>query len=889
MGRVQAAALLLAGLASVARAQAPRIDSLDPAQGPIAGGTIVTVSGSGFAGAAVTLDGNSIALLSISDTQIRIPMPPHDNGYALVKVSTPAGAAYSEYLYVPPKLTDLPPGYITTVAGVGSYRRFHLPANRSPIIPWSLAFDKEGGLLVASAPPGQIFRVAPDGTLEPFAGKFPQDDVPLGDGGPATEAQILIPRGVGVDRDDNVYVPDGNNRIRRIDGKTGIITTIAGTGEAGFSGDGGPATAARINDPSFLAVRSDGTVYFIDHGNYRIRKVSTSGIISTVAGTGVPGESGDGGPATSAQFNVGFSDVGALAVAPNGDLFLLETEGGRLRKIDVATGIISTILDKDPHGNPLSFPDALTVDSAGNVYCSTGTNIVELDASGRLLDFWGAGGGFSEDGTPAKEALLANPRGLAVDGAGNILYSEEGIRRVRKINRATGRIETVAGISPAVLGVPGPAVGALFNSFFGDVAVLPNGTLLLGLDEDRRIFSIDASGRIDYFAGSGTTFGGIEELPALEASVTAKGGIDVDSAGGVYFADTGRIGRIGPDGIVRWISGGSQNPFGGCGYDGDGGPAVDASLCQPWDVSLDPQGNAFIADTNNNRIRRIDAKTGIITTVAGTGPSNGFENYGHGTYCGDGGPAVNACLNTPDALAVEPDGTIYVDDTGNRRLRKIDPSGVISTFRDESTGNMLPDGYGGLFLAISMWLAHILPDGTFWAVAGNGERGFSGDGGPAREARISSGYAIARDAEGNLFFWDPGNERVRAVRFGAVLAPPNAQILATLGDGQSAPAATVFASPLEVTVKTEGGIPAPGVRVDFVAPSTGPRGVFSNGLRSISVLTDRSGKAQAICTASCEAGSYPVTASALGSTAQVRFTLTNTSSRRRCTRVIPPR
>ncbi|MGH9369677.1 MAG: IPT/TIG domain-containing protein [Thermoanaerobaculia bacterium] len=887
MGRALTAALLLAGFAAAAGAQAPHIDSLTPSRGPIAGGTAVTVAGSGFAGANLFFDDRSLIPTSATDTEIRFTTPPHDNGYAPVKVSNASGSAYAEYLYVPPRLRDLPPGYITTVAGVGAYRRFHLPARLSPIIPWSLAFDKAGGLLVASAPPGQILRVAPDGTLEPFAGKFPQDDVPLGDGGPATEALIHFPRGVGVDGSGNVYVTDTTNRIRRIDGKTGIITTIAGTGQAGFSGDGGPATAARINVPSFLAARSDGTVYFIDHDNYRIRKISTSGIITTVAGTGVPGESGDGGPATSARFNVGTSDFGALAVAPNGDLFLLESAGGRLRKIDAATGIISTILDRDPHGNPIFDPKALTVDAAGNVYCSTGGNIVKVDASGRLLDFWGASSGLSEDGTPATEARLANPVGLAIDDTGNILYSEEQIRRVRKINRATGLIETVAGIGPRVIGVPGPADGALFGGFFGDVAALPNGTLLVGLDQDRRIFRIDDGGRIDYFAGSGTSFGGIDEVPALQASVTPFG-MGVDSAGGVFFADTDAIGRIGPDGIVRRIAGQLAN----CSFGGDGGPAANASLCQPWDVALDPQDNVFIADTNNNRIRRIDAQTGTITTVGGTGPSNGLENYGHGSYCGDGGPAVNACLNTPYSLAVEPDGTIYVSDTENRRLRRIDPGGTISTFLSHAhAGKMLADGYGGLFLDLSINLAHILPDGTFWSVAGNGERGFSGDGGPARQARISSANA-ARDDEGNLFFWDPGNQRVRAVRFGAVLAPPGADAQATVGGVQSAPLMKTFGAPLEVTVRTASGSPAPGVRVDFAAPAGGVSCAFSNGSNAISVLTDRSGKARVSCTASCRVGSYTVSATSLGSATTVPFSLTNTPSpagHLRCTTVVPPR
>ena len=899
MGRVQAAALLLAGLASVARAQAPRIDSLDPAQGPIAGGTTVTVSGSGFAGASVTLDGTPIAPLSVSDAQIRIPMPPHDNGYALILVSVAAQSAAAEFLYVPPKLQDLPPGHITTVAGVGVYSAVNLPAKDANVQPFGLCIDPLGRIYLASPGRNIIQRIRPDGILEPFAGQFPgPNGQSSGDGGPASKALLGFPRACAVDGAGNVYTGEDPSRVRRVDAKTGIIATVAGTGIAGLSGDGGPAVSARVAHPSFLAAEPDGTVYFIDAGNARIRRIGPDGIISTVAGNGTTGDSGDGGPATAAQIEDTFqpiqgpSDGGALAVDPGKLLYLAETASGRVRRIDLRTGIITTFATLPPN---LYSPRALTVDRSGNVFVGYGDRIVEFSSSGQTIQSWGVPrGGFSEDGTPIAEVRFAQVAGLAIDSSGNVVFSEIMVGRVQRLDFQTGKVENLAGNAPRLKGVPGPAVSASFYSDYGDLAFLPSGDLLFGLTEDLRILRIGRDGAISAFGGTGTQFGA---SPGNEApiSTVAMGpiGLESDLRGGFYYIDSGG------SGVLRVDAGGRTERFAGDetkpGYAGDGGPASDALLTQTWDLALDRGGNVFIADTNNNRIRRVDKLTGIITTVAGGGPLNGFEGYGHGAFCGDGGPAIDACFNTPYALTVDPDGNIFVYDSANGRIRKVDAQGTISTFAVDQpvSGKIVSDGSGGLFVNAFDAIKRYLPDGTSWAVAGSpGRAGFSGDGGPARDAKVwtsTLAAGIAIDSEGDLLFHDATNRRIRAVRFGAVLAPPNAQVMATLGDGQSASAATAFASPLEVTVKTEGGIPAPGVRVDFVAPSSGPHGVFANGLRSISVLTDRSGKAQATCSASCQAGAYAVTATALGSTAQVRFTLTNTSSRRRCTMVVPPR
>ena len=170
-----------------------------------------------------------------------------------------------------------------------------------------------------------------------------------------------------------------------------------------------------------------------------------------------------------------------------------------------------------------------------------------------------------------------------------------------------------------------------------------------------------------------------------------------DGFGGFYMCGESPVYYVDPEGFTHFIAGASDR-----GYAGDGGPATQALLTQPWDVAVDRDGNLFIADTNNNRIRRVDKQSGIITTVAGGGPLNGFEGYGHGSFCGDGGPALQACFNTPFSLGVDPFGDIFISDYYNGRLRKVDARGIITTLRDMtgqgSFGKILTDAYGGLFV-----------------------------------------------------------------------------------------------------------------------------------------------------------------------------------------------
>ena len=825
----------------------------------------MTLTGSGFGGASVTLDQKPISAASISDTQIRLTMPAHDNGYVLIQVAAGGASSTAEFLYVPPKLADLPPGYITTVAGVGDYLRFHLPANTAIVRAVGIAVGAQGNILFGWPNADRILEVRKDGTLEPFAGDgHPPFDVDNGDGGPAIAAKISFCRTVALDGAGNAYIPDESHRLRRVDAATGIISTIAGTGVAGFSGDGGPAAQAQIRMPTFVAADADGTVYFCDHGNARIRRITTDGVISTIAGTGVVGRSGDGGPATAAQLDWPKAGGDADEIAFDRTrqiLYFVEYFAGSVRRIDLKTGIVTAFFAGDPPAFPLIEPFGLAVDSASNVYVGSRGQIVKLDPEGHVLHRWGTVYGYSGDGTALDEMLIGLAGGVAVEADGNVLFSDTLAGNLRRMNLATGKVETVAGIAPRAFGVPGPAIGAVLTGPEGDLAILPSGDLLFADTGSIRIFKIDAEGQITEFGGTGMNWSPEplrENTPVSRVSIGPVA-LAPDGFGGLYTCDSAEIDYIDPSGIFHTVT--RPSPM---GYGGDGGPAHDALLMEPWDVALDAAGNQYIADSNNNRIRRIDRQTGIITTVAGSGPSNEFDGFGQGSYCGDGGPALEACFNSPLALAVDPDGNIFVQDFFNHRIRKIDTNGIVSTFANERIGGkIIADAYGGLFVSAHEVILRYLPDGTFWEIAGTYERGFSGDGGPARKAQIAAESltaGLAEDREGNLFFYDVKNRRIRAVRFGAVLAPPNATIQAS---------ANGFL--IGATVFTANGKPAPGVRVDFTTPSTGALCTLASAF----AITDVNGAASVKCTPNCIAGTYHVSVQALTASPAASVSLTN--------------
>jgi hypothetical protein len=359
-------------------------------------------------------------------------------------------------------------------------------------------------------------------------------------------------------------------------------------------------------------------------------------------------------------------------------------------------------------------------------------------------------------------------------------------------------------------------------------------------------------------AGTGQTATIGDGVAATQASYTTAG-LDIDPTGNLYAAAFWPVVQIDSAGILRKYAGQTNSQQ--CGLDGDGGPALNARLCQPWDVALDKSGNLFIADTNNNRIRRVDAKTRLITTVAGSGAVNGWEGYHHGTSSGDGGPALSATINTPVGVAVNSEGELVI--TEDSHLRKVDRSGVISSLSAESDARYpVFDAWDNLYTTINGSVVRFTAAGGRQILAGpgNGANGFGGDGGPANKALLSGFGGIGWDAEGNLYFVDGGNWRIRAVRYGAVLAPPDATV-----------AATSSGTTIRATVRDSTGHEAARVRVDFSAPSSGPSCTLSSPFG----ITDRSGSVSVRCTPNCIAGTYTVAARPLTASSVATVTMTN--------------
>ncbi len=350
-----------------------------------------------------------------------------------------------------------------------------------------LGFWMFGFVPSVAAAPGDISTVAGNGT-QGFSG----------DGSAATSASLNKPMGTFVDGFGNVYTAEfGNHRIRKVD-TSGIISTVAGNGTAGFAGDGGPATSASLNGPRDVFVDGLGNIYIADETNHRIRKVDTSGIISTVAGNGTQGFSGDGGPATSASLN----NPRGVFVDVSGNIYIGDTNNHRIRKVDTS-GIINTVAGNGTFafsgdGGPatsasLNVPFGVFVDGSGNIYIADQNNhrIRKVDTSGIISTVAGNGtAGFSGDGGPATSASLNNPLGVFVDGLGNIYTAEFVNHRIRKVD-AAGNISTVAGNGAAgSSGDGGQATNASLNGPHG-VFVDVSGNIYIGDTNNHRIRKVE--------------------------------------------------------------------------------------------------------------------------------------------------------------------------------------------------------------------------------------------------------------------------------------------------------------------------------------------------------------------------------------------------------------
>jgi trimeric autotransporter adhesin len=568
-----------------------------------------------------------------------------------------------------------------------------------------------------------------------------------GDNGPAYYAALQGPFAVARDSVGNIYIGE-IARIRKID-THGVITTIAGTGAAGESGDGGPATAAEINYVGGLVIDSRGNLYFSED-QVRIRRIAPDGTIWLFAGTGGGGYNGEGVAALSAEIN-----AAGLAVDALDQLYLAEPNNARVRVID-KDGKIATFAGTGTSGYAgeggsalqaqLSQPLDLVFDATGNLYVADGQRVAKIDTHGVLTRVAGDPslpfGILSQDEVPATQSSLA-AFSVATDPQGDVFVATP---RVRKIT-PDGVIHAFAGIEDYN---PQPFTEACGDAVKATVRAAgmkadANGSVLFINHLVDRLQQATSAGKISTIAGAGPNlFTGDGGLAGV-VTFANPSAIAFEKLGNLYVADTGnnRIRRIDASGIVTTVAGG-----GGPVYNQDPGCSADQNkfLRHPHGVVVDSSGGIFVADTGKNRILRV-APDGTQTTIAGTGVAG---------FSGDGGPATAAQLSQPNGVLVDGTGNIFITDSGNFALRKIDAGGTIHTLWTKgATGSMAFDAAGDLLFPATTSVERLSVSGAISPVAGTGEYTFSAAPGfVSGVEEIGGASAVALDSAGSIYVAD---------------------------------------------------------------------------------------------------------------------------------------
>jgi sugar lactone lactonase YvrE len=678
--------------------------------------------------------------------------------------------------------------------------------------PGSSVRDKAGNTYISSNWDHYVFKLDTAGKVSVVCGLGYAGF--SGDNGLASSATVNEPAGLAMDSAGNLYIADaGNNRIRRVDAKTGIITTVAGDstpdmfGQGGYNGDDIPATQALLNLPYTVAVDRQGNLFIADSGNNRIRLVDAkTELISTVAGTGTAGYNGDNILATAAEINFAITVI----VDKSDNLYIADSANNRIRRVDSTTQIITTVAgdgtagfkgDGGPATNAeVSFPNGVTEDASQNLYIvDTGNNRVRLVSAQtkKIKTIVGTGvGGFKGDGGPATKAEITDSSGGYIDASGNLLIADSGNQRVRIVNKK-GIINTLAGGGNA--GDGGKATDALL-SYPTSLAFDKSGDMYVGEAGTPVVRKVNTSDTITTFAGTGSEgFSGDGGL-ATKAQFWLINGVAVDGSGNLFIADyvNLRVRRV--DHATHKVSTYAGNGM-SCSAPpcGDGGPATKANLSSVFSVAVDKNGNLYIADPFDQVIREVNASTKVISTVAGD-----YIQCSSGiSPCGDGGAATSANLSDPLGIAVDSSGNIFIADTLDNRVRWVNAqTGIINEFA--FTGDFNFSGDGGLATQATMaWPMAVAVDSTDNVFVGGGYNsplrigvgievvrevynangdvntvagqdtypqfltfGFTGDGGPATSALLDN-LGIAVDSAGDLYIADAGNNRIRKVSLAA--------------------------------------------------------------------------------------------------------------------------
>ena len=608
--------------------------------------------------------------------------------------------------------------------------------------------------------------------------------------GTGKAAGFFNPNSVAGDAAGNIFVADtGNNTIRKIT-PAGVVTTIAGVAGVAGSNDG-TGSAARFNSPLGLAMDDSGTIYVADGNNCTIREITAGGTVTTLAGTAGSYGSSDGtGSAAS------FSMPCGLAVDGAGNIYVADNWNSTIRKITL-TGVVTTLAgaagvsgSADGLGSAAQFrsPSGVAVSNSGMVYVADtyGATIRKISPDGVVTTL--AGGSFGSADGAGSSAQFEFPYGMAVDGDGNVLISDQLAGTIRRMTPA-GVVTTLAGFALNSGATDGIGSAASFNQP-GGITVNGSGMIYVADSKNQLIRVITSAGAVTTLAGSAGCPGNADGYIA-NARFNGPQGVAVDAAGTVYIADSGnkRIRKVTPTQVVTI-------------------PAIFNYETQPSAVAVDGSGNLYVSDTYS-RIYKINP-LGVCTVLAG------------GIYSGSqDGTGATAGFNNPHGVAADGNGTIYVADTINNTIRKITPDGVVTTLAGISQASGSADGTGtvarfscpqGVAVDVTgnvyvadtnnSTIRKITPAGVVATLAGSAGQGGSTDG-SGTAARFCGPTSVAVDAAGNLFVADTGNHEIRMITPAGVVSTLAGQAGSTdfaTGTGHTAH----FSNPVGIAVGAQG-------------------------------------------------------------------------------------
>jgi hypothetical protein len=579
-------------------------------------------------------------------------------------------------------------------------------------------------------------------------------------------AGMGYPYGTAVDSSGNVYVADaGNHQIRKVS-PSGVVTTIAGSGSSGSSD--GTGTAASFNWPEDVGVDSSGNIFVADTYNHTIRKITPAGVVTTFAGTaGISGTADGTGSAAR------FWGPEGLAVDSAGNVFVADSGSNTIRKITPA-GVVTTFAGSntvsgstDATGTAarFSYPTSIAIDSSGNLYVADTSNFTvrKITSAAVVTTLAGSAGLRGSVDATGSAARFGYPQGIGVDSSGNVFVGDTDYYTIRKVTPA-GVVTTFAGTSGAWGNVDGTGAAANF-AYPRSTDVDASGNIYVADADNYCIRKITSAGAVTTFAGSSAKYGTTDGTGAA-AGFRNPQGIAIDSTGNIYVADSSNntIRKVTTNGVVTTFAGtaGASGTTDGTG--------VAARFAGPIGLTLDSTGNLYVADTSNHTIRKITS-AGVVTTFAGGAGLTGTTN----------GTGTAARFYNPFGVTIDSSGNLFVADAANYTIRKITPAGAVTTFAGgagvsgstDGTGtaarfnypySLTIDGSANLYVAdtYNHTIRKITSAGVVTTLAGSAGSYGSTDG-TGSAARFLNPSGITIDSSGNLYVADQGNHTIRKV------------------------------------------------------------------------------------------------------------------------------